>query len=51
MEYEWPCDKRKPHGEHEVPEGTCPGVRAHPNTMIGREPAPKIIPKEQDPWD
>lgn len=43
-EFEWPCDKRRAHGPHEVVERTgpqdwelseCPGVLAHPATMIG----------------
>jgi hypothetical protein len=51
-EFEWPCDRRDAHGEHEVgvrqrvAEGMsaahteritliCPGVLAHPATMIG----------------
>lgn len=44
----WPCDKRVAHGPHYIDavyvdrrkvEGTgywCQGVKAHPNTMIGR---------------
>ena len=27
----WPCEKRIAHDRHD----DCPGVRAHPNTMIG----------------
>lgn len=47
-DYPWPCDLRIAHGPHENPvvngetvivgETTCPGVAAHPNTMIGRAP-------------
>lgn len=29
--FEWPCDRREAHGPHDG----CPGVKAHPNTMIG----------------
>lgn len=39
-EFVWPCDKRIAHGPHKIETKsgwyTCPGVRAHPNTMIGR---------------
>ncbi len=31
VEFEWPCDLRIAHGPH----GDCPGVKAHPATMIG----------------
>ena len=41
-EFEWPCYKRHAHGPHEVEAETdddwnwdCPGVKAHPATMIG----------------
>jgi hypothetical protein len=30
--FQWPCGRRVAHGPH----GKCPGVKAHPNTMIGR---------------
>ncbi len=51
-DFKWPCDRRVAHGPHAVPcsqHGTrytlcdfdcdieCPGVKAHPNTMIGRQ--------------
>jgi hypothetical protein len=50
LDFDWPCDLRVAHGPHEVEiEGImlptvppkpmmreCPGVKAHPNTMIGR---------------
>ena len=29
--FEWPCDLRIAHGGHD----DCPGVSAHPLTMIG----------------
>lgn len=44
-EYDWPCWKTGAHGPHEIIDGLCevagepricPGVKAHPNTMIGR---------------
>lgn len=50
MMFEWPCDKRRAHGPHDpVPCAIhspnpalrcrdcfmCPGVKAHPATMIG----------------
>lgn len=45
--YEWPCSKRKPHEKHdEITEAgilECPGVRAHPDVQIGREPAPVAV--------
>lgn len=31
-EFKWPCDRRVAHKPH----GNCPGVKAHPNTMIGK---------------
>ena len=45
-EFTWPCDKRKAHGPHKHDCGECrsldcegcvdcPGVKAHPHTMIG----------------
>jgi hypothetical protein len=48
--FQWPCDRREAHGDHDVDEGQgdgeeqvyeptvfhCEGVKAHPNTMIGR---------------
>ena len=44
-DFNWPCPRREAHGPHR-PKRTnelghtyqfdCPGVRAHPNTMIGR---------------
>lgn len=41
-EFEWPCHKRTAHGPHEVwatdfdaTDYKCPGVPAHPDTMIG----------------
>ena len=48
-QFDWPCDKRKAHGPHTLPEGEecdeigmcadehdhCPGVLTHPSTMIG----------------
>lgn len=50
-EFEWPCDKRIAHGPHDrtpldgyyvggngiTTEKRCPGVKAHPDTMIGRQ--------------
>lgn len=45
-EFDWPCDLRIAHGPHVIvtSEGVrrsrikkCPGVRAHPDTMIGRQ--------------
>ena len=49
-DYNWPCDLRIAHGPHDIrnerlsdvlapgdlPFRKCPGVQAHPNTMIGR---------------
>lgn len=51
-DFEWPCEKRTAHGPHLVECGeestcgldifdcdddhNCPGVKAHPDTMIGR---------------
>ncbi len=45
-DFEWPCNKHYAHGPHTVqppkapdrfvPTRDCPGVKAHPNTMIGR---------------
>lgn len=46
--FQWPCSKREAHGPHQIErrdwavEGdlwkvSCPGVRAHPDTMIGRQ--------------
>lgn len=50
--FDWPCDRHEAHGPHPVycpehgPEGLawvcdgtqeCPGVNAHPLTMIGRQ--------------
>jgi hypothetical protein len=43
-EFDWPCDRREAHHPHEVIDQTgpqdwdrweCPGVGAHPLTMIG----------------
>lgn len=43
--YDWPCHLRIAHGPHTVIEQTapqdfeqypCPGVAAHPDTMIGQ---------------
>lgn len=52
-EFQWPCEKRTAHEahpiygemvlqtgdgkEHPIVVGQCPGVKAHPNTMIGRQ--------------
>lgn len=44
--FDWPCDRRDAHGPHtvreqmltgpnEFEERECPGVKAHPTTMIG----------------
>jgi len=42
--FEWPCAKRIAHGEHEIEDhgevmeygrSFCPGVAAHPATLIG----------------
>lgn len=30
-EFKWPCIRKEAHAEHDF----CPGVRAHPSTMIG----------------
>lgn len=45
-EFEWPCDREYAHGPHSLREPRtlstqdigldCPGVKAHPNTMIGK---------------
>ena len=29
--FQWPCEKRTAHDAHD----DCPGVKTHPNTMIG----------------
>jgi hypothetical protein len=47
-EFKWPCDLRIAHGPHKVEislltgpgafeEYDCPGVKAHPDTMIGKK--------------
>ncbi len=52
-DFEWPCHRHYAHGPHtfrpygDKPRGMvypgsnrereCPGVKAHPNTMIGRQ--------------
>lgn len=48
LQHPWPCHRRTAHGPHTITVSTnppthsraypCPGVRAHPNTMIGRTP-------------
>jgi len=45
-EFGWPCDRRDAHGPHKIDRYDavdevawvfdCPGVAAHPATMIGR---------------
>jgi len=41
-EFEWPCPRHEAHGAHSIdtdmsdPEQTCPGVKAHPLTQIGK---------------
>lgn len=57
MDFQWPCDLRIAHGPHpiryyslstrKVKERECPGVRAHPNTMIGH-PRTMIERKQPD---
>ena len=43
--FKWPCNRRIAHGPHIIEEGTkyeksCPGVLAHPATMIGGKQLP-----------
>lgn len=37
-QYAWPCDLRIAHGRHD----DCPGVPAHPDTMIGHGSLPTV---------
>jgi hypothetical protein len=41
--FAWPCEKRTAHESH----GDCPGVKAHPLTMIGG--GYRVVETEADP--
>lgn len=44
--FEWPCHRRDAHGPHDRAWiDPCPGVKAHPATMIGR---PVIVSSPSD---